>query len=355
MKISTISLLIAAALAAFAIAAAGCAGSSEPASPEPAAQAAQTTPERAAPTAQTAPERASVKLALDWFPNANHTGLFIAQNKGYFDDEGLDVEMYTPSDPSTVLQTVGAGSDHFGMSYQPDVLLARNEGVPVVSVLGVVQHPLNSVMTLKTSGLERPADLAGKKVGYPGIPTNEPLLDTMLKSDGLNGLEDVEMVNIGWNISESLIAEKVDAVVGAYWTYESIHMGNLGHPVNVMRMEEWGVPDYYELVLVTSEDYLAENEGVVERFVRAMKRGYNEAIGDPQAGVDALVAEKGDEIDQDIDRPGADLLEALWQLPDGGGFGTQTPERWDSFVGWMKENDMIDDSLVSSAAYRVIE
>ena len=162
----------------------------------------------AAACAQSEPERASVKLALDWFPNANHTGLFIAQNKGYFDAEGLDVEMYTPSDPSTVLQTVGAGSDHFGMSYQPDVLLARSEGVPVVSVLGVVQHPLNSVMTLATSGLERPAHLKGKKVGYPGIPTNEPLLDTMLKEDGLRGLEDVEMVNIGWNISESLIAEK---------------------------------------------------------------------------------------------------------------------------------------------------
>ena len=344
---ANIRIMLAFALGALALlAAAACAQSEPEPTPEPTRAAVNPTP---AP-----PERASVKLALDWFPNANHVGLFIAQNKGYFDAEGLDVEMYTPSDPSTVLQTVGAGSDHFGMSYQPDVLLARNEGVPVVSVLGVVQHPLNSVMTLETSGLTSPSQLKGKKVGYPGIPTNEPLLDTMLKQDGLRGLEDVEMVNIGWNISESLIAEKVDAVVGAYWTYESIHMRNLGYPVNVMRMEEWGVPDYYELVLVTSEDYLADNEGVVERFVRAMKRGYEEAISDPQAGVDVLVAEKGAEIDQDIDRPGADLLADLWQLPDGGGFGTQTPQRWDSFVGWMKENGMIDASLESSAAYRII-
>ena len=87
------------------------------------------------------PETASVKLALDWYPNANHLGLYIAQQKGYFEEENLDVTMYTPSDPSTVLQTVGAGQDDFGMSYQPDVLLARNEGVPVVSILGVVQHP----------------------------------------------------------------------------------------------------------------------------------------------------------------------------------------------------------------------
>ena len=298
------------------------------------------------------PETASVKLALDWYPNANHLGLYIAQQKGYFEEENLDVTMYTPSDPSTVLQTVGAGQDDFGMSYQPDVLLARNEGVPVVSILGVVQHPLNSLMTLESSGITRPAQLAGKKVGYPGIPTNEPLLETMLKADGLGGLEDVELVNIGWNISESLIGEKVDGVVGAYWTHESINMENIGYPVNVMRMEEWGVPDYYELVLVTSEDYLNENEDVAERFVRAIKRGYEEAIGDAQAGVDVLVAANEGEIDESIDRPGADLLVPMWQLQSGGGFGTQEPERWNSFVQWMKDNGMLEQSLDASAAYR---
>ena len=298
------------------------------------------------------PETASVKLALDWYPNANHLGLFIAQQKGYFEEENLEVTMYTPSDPSTVLQTVGAGQDDFGMSYQPDVLLARNEGVPVVSILGVVQHPLNSLMTLESSGITRPGQLAGKKVGYPGIPTNEPLLETMLKHDGLSGLEDIELVNIGWNISESLISEKVDGVVGAYWTHESINMENIGYPVNVMRMEEWGVPDYYELVLVTSESYLEENQDVTERFIRAIKRGFEEAIENPQAGVDVLVAENPGEIDEAIDRPGADLLVPMWQLPSGGGFGTQEPGRWNSFVQWMKDNDMLEQTLDASAAYR---
>ena len=130
----------------------------------------------------------SVKLALDWYPNSNHLGLFIAQEKGYFEDENLDVTLYTPVDPSTVLLTVGSGKDDFGISYQPDVLLARAQGVPVVSIAGIVQHPLNSVVALKSSGITRPRELVGKKVGYPGIPTNEPLLETMLKFDGLSGL-----------------------------------------------------------------------------------------------------------------------------------------------------------------------
>ena len=174
----------------------------------------------------------------------------------------------------------------------------------------------------------------------------------MLKADGVaGGLAEVELVNIGFNIAESLISENVDAAVGAYWTHESILLENQGHPVNVMKMQDWGVPDYYELVLVTSEDYLEENRDVAERFVRAVKKGFEEAISDPQAGVDILVEENPGEIDEGIDRPGADLLVPQWQLPGGGGFGTQESGRWQSFVDWMKQQRMIDDSFVADDAF----
>jgi putative hydroxymethylpyrimidine transport system substrate-binding protein len=112
-----------------------------------------------------AADNVAVTLALDWYPNANHLGLFIAQEKGYFQHENLAVTLYTPVDPSTVLQTVGSGKDTFGLSYQPDVLLARAQGVPVVSIAALVQHPLNSVVALQSSGITRPRDLVGKKVG----------------------------------------------------------------------------------------------------------------------------------------------------------------------------------------------
>ena len=296
------------------------------------------------------PERTSVKLAMDWYPNSNHTGLFVAKQKGYFEEEGLDVDMYTPVDPSAVLQTVGAGEDDFGISYQPDLLLARGQGVPVVAVTVMVQHPLNSVMALASSGIERPRDLVGKKVGYPGIPTNEPLLETMLKADGARGLEDVELVNVGFDLAPALIGGRVDAVVGAYWTHESILIENEGYPVNIMRMEEWGVPDYYELVIVASEDTIANRPDVVEGFVRAVRRGYQDAVADPQGGVDVLLELGGEEVDEAIERPGADLLAPLWQT-DSAGFGSQQASKWESFTEWMQESGLLSEDVQAQDAF----
>ena len=180
-------------------------------------------------------ELTSVSLALDWFPNSNHAGIYEAVDRGYFIEEGLDVNVYTPADPSTVLQTVGAGRDDFGISYQPDLLLARDAGVPVVSVMGIVQHPLNSIMTLGTSGLESPGDLKGMRVGHPNIPSNQGMLATMLAEEGLT-LDDVELVDVGFNLVPSLLGDTVDAIIGAYWTHESILIELEGKEVNIMRM-----------------------------------------------------------------------------------------------------------------------
>ena len=295
-------------------------------------------------------EKVKVKLALDWYPNANHAGLFVALEKGYFADEGLELDMYTPVDPTTVNQTVAAGADDFGINYQPDLLLARAQGVPVVSIAALVQHPLNSVQTLQSSGLTRPRDLVGKKIGYPGIPLNEPLLDTMLKTDGVEGgLDEVELVNVGFNLAEVLINGSVDACVGCYVSHESFLMENQGYPVNIMRMEEWGVPDFYELVMVTSEKMLAENPDVVQRFVRAVVRGYEDAAADPGAALDILLRGTDEEVDEAIERPGVELLAPLWQ--NGVSVGWQTSERWTQFAEWLYANGQLKEPIDGTQAY----
>ena len=295
-------------------------------------------------------EATKIKLALDWYPNANHAGIFVAQEKGYFADENLEVEFYTPADPSTVNQTVAAGADDFGINYQPDLLLARSQGVPVVSIAALVQHPLNSVQTLEASGIERPSQLVGKKVGYPGIPLNEPLLGTMLKYDGVTGgLEEVELVNVGFNLAEALITGSVDACVGCYFSHESFLMENQGHPVNVLRMEEWGVPDFYELVLVASEDTVRDRSDVAQRLVRALMRGYAEAAADPDAAVDILLAGTDGEVDEAIERPGIRVIAPLWI--EAGPVGWQTSEKWTNFADWMYENGLVDSPIDGEKAF----
>ncbi len=129
------------------------------------------------------------------------------------------MSIYVPGDPSTVLQTVGAGRDDFGISYQPELLLAREQGIEVVSIMAMVQHPLNSVMALKESGITEPKDLKGKMVGASGLPSDEALIDTMLRSQGLT-IDDVEMINVGFDLIPALISKNVDAIVGAYWVHE---------------------------------------------------------------------------------------------------------------------------------------
>ncbi len=303
----------------------GCQG--EPAASQPA---------KAQPAASKAPVKLSI--ALDWYPNSNHAGLYMAQEKGYFRDEGLDVELYVPSNPEDVLKLVGSGKDTFGISYQSDVLLAAAEGIPVKSVAALVQHPLNSVMTLKASGITRPKQLEGKKVGYPGIPGHEALLSTMMAKDG-GSIDKVELVNVGFDLVQALIGKKVDAALGAYWTHESIIAEQQGFPVDVMQVEKWGVPDYYELVVVTNDKTAKEQPDAVKAFMRATAKGYNDAIKDPEKALDLLV-KANPETDRKMEEVGIRRLMPLWSegVP---AFGWQTGERWKSYADWMREMKLL--------------
>ena len=289
-----------------------------------------------------------VTVALDWYPNANHAGLFLAEAQGGFDAAELEVDLYTPSDPTVVLQTVGAGQDTFGISYQTDVLLARARDVPVVSVAALVQHPLVCVMSLESAGIARPADLAGKTIGYPGIPSQEAYLATMLEGDGLS-LSDVNLVNVEFNLVPAVISGQADAVMGAFWTHETILAEREGYPVSIMRVEEWGVPDFYELVLVASETTVADKPELVTAFLTAVQQGYQAAIADPAVALDTLITAYP-ETDRAVEEEGLELLIPVWT--DGvHAFGVQTAERWSAYADWMKSRGLIPADLDPAAAF----
>ena len=290
-----------------------------------------------------------VGLALDRFPNSNHAGFYVAQEMGYYHDEGLDVNIFFPED---VLKTLEAGRferrDDFGVSNQVELLLARDQGFALKSVAALVQHPLNSIMVLEESGITRPGDLPGKKVGITGIPFEEALFSGMLEYDGIS-IEDVILVNVGFDLSPALIGKKVDAIVGAYWTHESIAMEMQGYPERVLRMEEWGVPDFYELVLVARHDIVSEEPELVQRFLRATAKGFSDAIDDPQRAVDIMI-DANPEVDKVLETQVIDLLAPMW-TEGAPTFGWQTQERWQSLVQWMKDEGLLKERVKANQAF----
>lgn len=295
-------------------------------------------------------EPVEVSVALDWFPWAQHAPLYLALERGYFEEEGLLVDFHVPANPEDGLKLVGSGEEDFAISYQADVLLARAQGIEVESVAALVQHPLNSIMSLEDAGITRPADLAGKQIGYAGLPSDEALVKAVLESDGLT-LDDVEMVNVGFNLAPALVGGQVDAVIGAYYVYESFQIENeSGQTVSVLPLTEWGVPDYYELVLVTSEELADEQEDMVERFVRAMQRGYKAAEEDREAAVQALLKANTDAVEE-VEMASIELLWPYWTDEGQVAFGTQTEENWERYADWLKANGLLSEDVEADDAF----
>ena len=286
-----------------------------------------------------------LSLALDWYPNSNHAGIYSAIDEGFFDEEGIKLSVYTPSDPTAIISSVASGRDDFGLSYHPDILQAQSVGLEIVSVLSISQHPLNSIMTLKKSSIKNPSDLKGKVVGYPGIPSNKAMLETVLSSQNIN-INDVETVDVGFELVKALVSGSVDAIIGAYWTHESIVMELQGYEIEIMRLEEWGVPDYYELILITNKSFLEENKSEVEKVVNSFKKGYEFSIKNPQESITSLISIAGEEIvEEDVERAGVELLIPMWQsnnLP----FGHQDISKWEETYEWMYQNNFLEKELI---------
>lgn len=293
-------------------------------------------------------DRIQVGLAMNAPPNASHAGLFVAQAKGYFKADGLDVSLAVPADPSAVLKTVGAGQADFGVSDQPSVLLARGQGVPVVAIAAMAQHPLSAVLALASSGITRPRDLAGKKVGYAGAPLHQALLKTMVEKDG-GDFRMVELAPIGADLLPAMLARRVDAVVGADWTRERVLIEQQGQQTVVLNMEQWGVPDYYGMVLVTSEYTLKVRPQVVLRLMLAVLKGYQDAGKDLDGAVAAL-ADASPGAGSGVEGRAIRLLAPAWTdtVPS---FGWQTAQRWRSLTAWMQAQGLLAKPVEADSAF----
>lgn len=218
-------------------------------------------------------------LVLDWFVNPDHGPIIVAQELGYFAAEGLEVEIVPPADPADPPKLVAAGKADLAVSYQPQLHLQVHEGLSLARVGTLVATPLNCLLVLEDGPVKSLADLKGRKVGFSVAGVEEALLGAMLAPHGL-GFDDVEMVNVNWSLSPSLMSRQVDAVIGAYRNFELNQLEIEGIAGRCFYPEEEGVPPYDELIYVANPETM--DAAVVARFLAATERATQYIVNHPE-------------------------------------------------------------------------
>lgn len=285
----------------------------------------------------------SLTLMLDWFPNADHVGLYTAQADGDFSKAGLDVHVRVPTDPATPLQLLAAGKVDLAISYEPELLLARDKGQPLVAIAALVQRPLTSIVSLGSKHITQPSQLRGKTVGDAGIPYQHAYLQTILQQAGVPR-KSVKEVNVGSNLVPAMLSGRVDATLGAYWNYEAIQLQQLGKHPNVIHVESAGVPPYDELVLVARENEVANRTNILRRFVQALGRGYASVRSDPQAGVNALV-QANPALSSKLQLASVRAtLSSYFPSDPNHPWGWQDSRQWTAYGEWMLSHNLISNA-----------
>jgi putative hydroxymethylpyrimidine transport system substrate-binding protein len=220
----------------------------------------------------TAAESAAVVFMLDWFPNPDHVPLYAAQAEGYFAQGGLRVTFQIPANPDDPLKLAAAGRIDVAVNYEPNVVMARAQDLPVRSIGLLIDQPLTTVMFLRRSGVRSPKDLVGRRVGFSVTGLEDALVDQIMRSDGASE-SNLQMVNVSFDLVPALLTRRVDAVVGAYRNVERVQIELQGQPVGMFEPEKYGVPTFYELVLIASDRGIARRQAVLKRFIEAVQRG----------------------------------------------------------------------------------
>jgi NitT/TauT family transport system substrate-binding protein/putative hydroxymethylpyrimidine transport system substrate-binding protein len=229
-------------------------------------------------------------LVLDFQPNAVHSGIYAAQANGDFRDEGIDLKIQEPSSTADSAKLLESGRADFAVLDINDFGIARERGVDLAAIAAIVQRPLASVIAGDGNEIRTPADLAGKTIGVTGVPSDDAVLDTVLRSGGVDP-SDVHRVTIGFNAVADLAAGKVDAATG-FWNAEGVQLQQLGIPIREFRVDQFGAPRYPELVVATSEARIERDRcGPDRSLVAGLERGYSSLQGDPGSALDDLISE----------------------------------------------------------------
>ena len=291
-----------------------------------------------------------LRVMLDFFPNADHVGLYAAEREGMFRDAGLSVDVQPPPDPSAPLKLLEAGKVDLAISYEPELLLARDKGASLVAVASIVQRPLTSLISVGGSKVTGPADLGGKLVGTAGIPYQSAYLKTIAKRSGVAPAS-VKQVNVGFNLVPAMLSKKVDATLGGFWNYEGVQLRMKKKHPSITPVDQAGVPSYAELVLVARQSTLVKQPALVRRFAQALGRGYAFVRHNPAKGVADLIAANPD-LKQDSALQTASVRATLPAFfpPAGKPWGFSDRGRWQRYGQWMFNHKLVTRQPAAAGA-----
>lgn len=277
-----------------------------------------------------------VTVLLDWFINPDHAPLFVALEKGFFKDKGLDVKLIAPSNPNDPPKLVAAGKADLAVSYQHQHQMQVDQGLPLVRVATLVATPLNSLVVMADGDIKEIGDLKGKTIGYSVGGFETVLLKVMLEKAGLV-LDDVKLINVNFSLSPSLFTGKADGVIGAFRNFELNQMDIEKRPGRAFFVEEYGIPSYDELILVASKDSLSDPK--LRRFVDALEEGVQFLVNHPDESWKLFVSGERKELDDELNRRAwRDTLPRFALRP-----GALDKARYQRFARFLKEQKIIDE------------
>lgn len=286
-------------------------------------------------------------VVLDWYPNAVHGFIYNAIEKGYYEEEGLDVQIYFPANVNDAISLTAAGKADVGIYYPNDIIRAiANEDIPVKSVGTIVQSPLNVIVSLKDKNITSPKDFVGKTIGYSGTEFNEALIKTMMESVGAS-MDDVTLIDVGFDLMTSMTTGQVDATIGCLVNHEVPALEEEGFEVNYFFPTEYGVPNYSELVFVAGNNNINENSEKIEKFLRASQKGFEDMKNDPQGTLTTLLENQNEEnfpLSEGVEQRSIDVLLPLMEN-ENAKFLTQNKELWQNDINWLKEQGLINKEI----------
>ncbi|MGZ7443171.1 ABC transporter substrate-binding protein [Paenibacillus sp. TH7-28] len=288
-----------------------------------------------------------VKLVLDWSPNTNHTGLYVAKELGYFKEEGLNVDIVLPGAGGAEAM-VASGEVPFGVSVQENVTQSRMQGVPLVSIAAVIQHNTSGFAAPAGKNIKSPKDFEGKTYGGWGSPVEEAVMKSIMDQEGAD-VSKVKFLNIGDADYFTAVKRDID-FAWIFYAWTGIEAELRGEPLDMLYVKDYSDKlDYYTPVIVTNEKTIANDPELVKSFMRAVSKGYNYAIDHPEEAAQILL-KAVPELDHDLVVASQKWLSPKYQ-DDAARWGEQKKEVWQNYSDWMHERGLLEKPLEVDAAF----